>query len=1443
MLYNGIKVNQNIRIYIVLVAMLNIFNSYIFAICVTEHTTSAILNSFLLKCHTNKNTKKFCESQLMVNIHISPSFSMNNLEKYLIVDEAYEPIKQAMVKLMSPYLIVINRGEPIIMYPLQYEKTISINDNVQCPVNVNLTKCTSEVSSSESIRSQSKFAFENKRKQRQTVPRGKFLRKARNEFDRRRSETINESKKNVDDDVRLTKELTENVLSKMGLIRILETPPNDPATTSTIIPELRDFGDVGQKTQVDEPEEVKNMEKGIQNPFESKEHLNRKDYRKGDIDSSEVADINLKFKTNSDYYNTDPLNDNAHTKPVDNFNEPSSYGKPVNDFNYPKVFGKPVTAKNKKLKTGREKEWMTKYYDPSNNPLGSSTDQKWLSRGMDSFLSADKDQLNVNDFRSGESRTAKYRVPLYESSKNNMYSTHNSLKFQPYFKNKQFDSFDINEGDEYNIKNPEEAEFLEENQPFGEYKYSNTKYSDDPYSRPYSSSFLKRQYSAMPSNRYHYQYINPPKRRKRNTLDYDISNLDGNPYMKENDESPCDTCGGKNKKTDGKPAFQLSSIENFQNSDAVPCGTCGGKNKKTEGKPSYDLSPLNHLKNNDNNLEIFQTKDSDGIPCDTCGGKNKKTDGKPGYVLGPLNPAKSNDNNFENFQSRENDAIPCDTCGGKTKKPGGKSLPHRSAIDMQEIHECNNVNPCNCCDDNVKNYNAKPGPHSCICLTNSEFCKCESTKATRALTQSCKKSSSYSIYNMSIPLPFLATNVRIFRKRHKTWWRITPSITLNSLSGIFANGNLSILLSSHVDILEMDKSLYLQNHKLVVPKQKPSVKNCNLNELGYTLDNAFLFDCSENDINEYVIKDTLQKRKKKSNMNKMTVKSIADLGYFPTSLNPLQKCPNNDQRLCLNVLDDKVPAFSIKIKMPFRENAVIVKNIYKAKISRIVTDATTKDALQILVDVINKGLEAKEFFIYLSNCPLSECSSSKSKVTIMLLPHIGETITFLLPFTKRSKRNSKFKCDVIVKANASSKSIVAKRSMEIQTQGRCFCIWRCQCHCIEKLETHINFNVCNRLGYSNEREAGLLLNCPPGNEKYDVCLMDENDNENEECDVYCRIIRFTIIFLVILLLLGLLKAILGLCFDSINRCGYETVQPGRIYDCDSSARKFFVNIFFFVIFPFLFWCKCFLPRKEDLMIASTEWYCNPECSSDSESNKRRSTSKLRMSAGSEQNYDIPDHLFKVIDTHHEPRLNKDDTDDDEETTDYILKVLEESKKSLTKMLIESQNESKSILPAIEKSSESTNDKYSSEAKEFLDGLTNAQIVYRMMDSPKGGLQQIPEGYRYCVQGFFLRSLGDTYEFVNYQPLTQYFVVLEEENNQLERLACPIHSYTNDFSRIYANGMDVFEAGDLSMLQPAGVPCLNISQGNLETSLCLLTIQVEEHQCQELVPVHDDQSDH
>ncbi|KAM8703689.1 hypothetical protein ACLKA7_008334 [Drosophila subpalustris] len=279
-----------------------------------------------------------------------------------------------------------------------------------------------------------------------------------------------------------------------------------------------------------------------------------------------------------------------------------------------------------------------------------------------------------------------------------------------------------------------------------------------------------------------------------------------------------------------------------------------------------------------------------------------------------------------------------------------------------------------------------------------------------------------------------------------------------------------------------------------------------------------------------------------------------------TFVNGNISCPNNNKSLCLNVLDDQVPAFDIKIKMPFMENAARL-NILKVKISRIVTDATTKDALQISVDIINKGLNAQEFLISVCDCPLSETQTeSTTTVKKMLLPYISETVTFLLPLLMGSKKSSKFTCDVVVKAFIQKRSkrldskeptnilIVSRRSMEIESHSRCFCVWNCRCHCIGKIETHSDDNACQRMNYASEKEAGLLLNCPTNGDFKDFCSMDLTQEKIID-NFSSNLVYKMLVFLALLFVLCLLV---------------------------------------------LYCCKCFTPRKEDLIVASTEWFCAPE---------------------------------------------------------------------------------------------------------------------------------------------------------------------------------------------------------------------------------------------------------
>lgn len=104
-------------------------------------------------------------------------------------------------------------------------------------------------------------------------------------------------------------------------------------------------------------------------------------------------------------------------------------------------------------------------------------------------------------------------------------------------------------------------------------------------------------------------------------------------------------------------------------------------------------------------------------------------------------------------------------------------------------------------------------------------------------------------------------------------------------------------------------------------------------------------------------------------------------------------------------------AYSIKLKMPFQENDVIFQNAFIVKIARIITDTTTKNILQISVDVISESFVGHIFSILISNCGIP-CTAARSNVVRPLLPYVGDTITFLLPLMQDvSNRHRQFKCD------------------------------------------------------------------------------------------------------------------------------------------------------------------------------------------------------------------------------------------------------------------------------------------------------------------------------------------------------------------------------------------------------------------------------------------------
>lgn len=83
------------------------------------------------------------------------------------------------------------------------------------------------------------------------------------------------------------------------------------------------------------------------------------------------------------------------------------------------------------------------------------------------------------------------------------------------------------------------------------------------------------------------------------------------------------------------------------------------------------------------------------------------------------------------------------------------------------------------------------------------------------------------------------------------------------------------------------------------------------------------------------------------------------------------------------------------------------EHTYLIRITNIITDATTKGALQASVALINEGFESDDFHVFIVDCPMTCGAQTIVKKTCV--PHIGEIVSFLLPLDESAK-NKVYKC-------------------------------------------------------------------------------------------------------------------------------------------------------------------------------------------------------------------------------------------------------------------------------------------------------------------------------------------------------------------------------------------------------------------------------------------------
>ncbi|KAH8293560.1 hypothetical protein KR054_001589, partial [Drosophila jambulina] len=1523
------------------------------------------INAILIPCPKN-SVNNTCEPHLIINIHMNPSIDLSNMEDSWILDEVYDPTKRSVLKIISPYLIVVGRGEPVVMYPLQYEEHERKDEDYNAKTTENIINKVidpPQVIISEHDKENKYF---NAKIADTSLNRENYLSQGRDpEHDIKNKYYIG---KPTESDINNGKYLLQERFPEHDIKseNYNAKSPENSIYKGNNLP----HGRVPEHDQINEYKNDVTAENDIYTGNDLEESVPDHN-RKSEYYNAKIIKNNINIENdlphgvvpernqNNEYYNPKPTENiykeiSLHQERYPELERKNEYYKVKGTENMNKASVLPKKMENIYKGSVLAQERVPEYY--RKNKYYNAKTPEHIFKGIDlsQQRGAEHDRMNEhnNDITAENNiytgNDLKERVPEYDRkiyiSKNNI-NIGNDLPQEivpEHDQKKEYSSSKTTENiykgnglqkerfpelerknEYYKVKKtenmnkdsviPQDAvpEYDRKNKYFIAKITKNVYKGIDPPQEGVPAHDIKNiYYKAKPAeniSRLNYPYseesinfnfneptkshsglndvfpyskkydqpnVNPHSSRFPNvySLKQEDINFIINKHMRENLQSnmppyfnPKDLYSDRGQPyaySRFPPKKLFPSYPRTNSYRSVPRNY---KRIRRSYSPEHTLRNRDAPKSLESKIESFEEQQKEfnlqkieengEVPCDTCGGKNKKKDDKPPTrYCSALTEPKSPESKMEGSdeQGKLNDVIPCDTCGGKNKKVGGKTLPggldseiHRVKAETGQQIKAEDMIPCSKCKVDSEGNLAS---QSCGCVSNPSICHCEGSKLSRTPDQSIGDIH-YGVFNMNDPIPYLTTQLRVFRRRHNTWWRIAPIVTVDSVSGIFANKNMSMIFSTRVGTLRQEKSARFLDHKLLIPLasdgQLAETSSLDtLTEMQNNIGKSFLIGNSRKDVSIREI----------NNSEDDAIKGIDTLGYFPVSMKALQMCPHRDNNLCLNIRGERVPGnvyliinliylnraffklveFSIKVKIPFRENSFMVGNKQAVKISNIITDATTKDALHISIDVINKGLEAHEYSIYVYNCPLSKSALSTTSVRRHLLPDIGQTVTFLLPFINGAKKNKKFSCDVVVKESDLKNSnrsffmksvdtksdIISKRPMDIKVHSRCFCIGRCRCHCMEKLETFINYKVCERMSRKAEEEAGLIYNCPPGCEGTDVCITDLSGDSHKQTsfNLFYHIQSVILIILIWLLFFGLLKAIFGLCIQSIDKWGFDTVQPGRYYACTSRIRIFIVNVFLFIIYPFACWCKCFKPRPEDLLAASTEWSCNHEM--DDEDCTLSENKGSRLCGGAQK---LSENLLLAFAPHYENGLFKDDKLDDEESTAFILEVLEESKTSLSKMMSQSTKSSESP-EIVSKCAENSEEERT--AEELVDNLKTSQRAYRILSSPVGGVTDIPESYHYCVKGFFLPTIKGNYEFISYHPLVQYIGISKE--NEVIKLKKPNYLHTDDFSRKYANKLEVFKVGDLSVDCPPNIPCINITPLNdLENSFVKLSALLKE----------------
>lgn len=259
------------------------------------------------------------------------------------------------------------------------------------------------------------------------------------------------------------------------------------------------------------------------------------------------------------------------------------------------------------------------------------------------------------------------------------------------------------------------------------------------------------------------------------------------------------------------------------------------------------------------------------------------------------------------------------------------------------------------------------------------------------------------------------------------------------------------------------------------------------------------------------------------------------------SKNPIRKNDTSKEKfLSLNFYGEHVSMVDMEINADFN---AILRPTSAAIITEVYIDSTCSDTTQLTIKLSNSGLLSSQFKVRVCDCPLElEGKFHDLQSDLVIIPPQHQHI-FKLNYHAKVLVDI-FHCSV--EALNAQGELVALRRIKVQKSDRCICTWHCLCACIGSSSGL----KCVPMKIDHYHAAGFKGGMP---------IPTYAEHVAPPGDIY-RLIFFIFLFIVMtFLLLGLTKALLGLCCLPIGSWGLNVLldlpKPmNKYYDRNLAGR-------------------------------------------------------------------------------------------------------------------------------------------------------------------------------------------------------------------------------------------------------------------------------------------------